>query len=78
MNMIEKVARAVFKVEFPNDDYIFDTTQLGKKLRLEAAKAAIQAMLEPSDEMLSFMDDNEAKDVKERYYIPMIQAALKE
>lgn len=81
--MIERVAKAIFACEFPGCDWETQTTALGKKLRLDTAKAAIAAMREPTEEMRKVGKANSEAagfqniDVVTAGYKQMINAALK-
>lgn len=73
--MIEKVARVIHPGAWRTLDTAFDsnTQQLERLNSMDRAKAAIEAMLEPTDGMMkTFYDDNMIK----QDYKNMVQAAL--
>ncbi len=54
MTMIERVARAIWAVEYDAEAYPFETASKAEKNLLNAqARAAIEAMREPTAEMLN-------------------------
>lgn len=66
MNMIERVARAIAKAV---------GREVIPNIYIPAAKAAIEAMREPTEEMIELFNDHDWID---RYWQPAIDAALKE
>lgn len=77
--MIEKVARAINEFnKNSTDETWLRYRQENSWMQFEAiAKVAIQAMREPSEEMLDVFDDNWYNGTKVAY-LAMIDAALKE
>lgn len=74
MNMIEKVAKAFYEEE-SGLNWEKDCIAGGRKWRLRAAKAAIEAMREPTQFMV---DAGRKQLIGDVAYSHMIDAALKE
>lgn len=87
MSMVKKVARAMADA-FTNGNMQFDeASEHHQRLYIEAARAAIEAMMDPTDAMLSDeicahlesdMDHMTPMGSLNRAYGSMIEAALKE
>lgn len=77
MTMIEKVAKAIYYSNCGDEQGVFENIDASyKQLFIDEAKAAIEAMREPTEEMIKHLtvDDQDAIP----YYKAMIDAALKE
>lgn len=70
--MIERVAKAMFLTDFPDDIW----NGPSETSYMKAARAAITAMREPTEEMFTFSSFKSAYDLYR--YQAMIDAALKE
>jgi hypothetical protein len=76
MTMIEKVARAICKDCYINFDKL---TEKSKQATMRNAKAAIEAMREPNEQMMKAgLEINVNDDGFKVFYKAMIDAALKE
>lgn len=73
-SMIERVAKAVHRCDFPTNALPWQDCLEGQYLNI--AKAAIAAMREPTAKMLCIHDENNC--VCHTSYSKMIDAALKE
>ena len=83
MSMIEKVARAMLAHRMPNHPSLVEerywNTYPNKELYLNLAKAAIEAMSEPTDEMIEQLDASiRSKTEAILAWQATIDAALKE
>lgn len=76
INMIERVARAIRHSRNPTIFPKWDDLDIKIKLMYyKEAKAAIEAMREPTEEMIELFNDHDWID---RYWEPAIDAALKD
>ena len=86
MNMIEKVAKEIYERQFEGVDFdSLGERSIERHLQIEVARAALEAMMEPSNQMLEdagAMETVYPRDDADRIHIEwwqaMIKAALEE
>lgn len=78
MSMVERVARAIMRDDFEGDDMWNSSGRLLRDSYLKNARAAIEAMREPTEGMAGAGNSLGHEEAPSTYYEAMIDAALAE